>query len=516
MPIPIASLLLFSLVVAVTVPSSRAAADAVPQPRGFYVNCGADKEVQAGSIKWVPDAAFIAVGNASKIDKPNVLPVFSTLRHFPDATARKYCYTLPAVKGSRYLVRTTYFYGGFDGGADPAIFDQIVDGTLWSAVNTTETSRRGMSTYFEMVAQAQGKSMSVCLARRPDTKSSPFISTLELVNLEDSMYNTTDFGKYVLTTVARSALGVKGDIVSYPDDQYNRYWAPFTDGNPTVESHSPISPADFWNLPPARALKGGITTSRGKNLIVQWPTLELPLASYYVALYFQDSRTASPYSWRVFDVAVNGKDFFRGLNASAAGVMIYSNMMQLAGKMEIVLTPNATCPVGPLINAGEIYQIVPVGGRTATRDVVAMDELARSLKNPPPDWAGDPCLPPQNSWTGVNCSPDSPVRVLSLDLRNRTLSGSLPDSIGNLTGVQTIFLSGTKLSGPIPDFSSMQNLTALHLDGNQFSGTINPSLGKLINLRELYLNNNNLTGPIPVNLITKPGLVMRTEGNKLE
>jgi len=90
------------------------------------------------------------------------------------------------------------------------------------------------------------------------------------------MYNTTDFGKYVLTTVARSALGVKGDIISYPDDQYNRYWAPFTDGSPTVESHSPISPADFWNLPPAKALKGGITTSRGKNLTVQWPPLELP------------------------------------------------------------------------------------------------------------------------------------------------------------------------------------------------------------------------------------------------
>jgi hypothetical protein len=46
--------------------------------------------------------------------------------------------------------------------------------------------------------------------------------------------------------------------------------------------------------------------------------------------------------------------------------------------------------------------------------VIAMEEFARSLKNPPPDWAGDPCLPPQNSWTGVNCSADSPVRVLSL------------------------------------------------------------------------------------------------------
>jgi hypothetical protein len=230
MPIPIAFLLLLFFLVAATVPSSGAAADAVPQPRGFYINCGADKEVQTGSIRWVPDASFIAVGNASAVNKPNILPVFSTVRHFPDATARKYCYTLPAVKGSRYLVRTTYFYGGFDGGAEPPVFDQIVDGTLWSAVNTTETSRRGMSTYFEMVAQAQGKSMSVCLARRPDTKSSPFISTLELVNLEDSMYNTTDFGKYVLTTVARSALGVKGDIVRYARSHRHRHAWPIGNG----------------------------------------------------------------------------------------------------------------------------------------------------------------------------------------------------------------------------------------------------------------------------------------------
>ncbi|KAK8446652.1 hypothetical protein SEVIR_9G519900v4 [Setaria viridis] len=392
---------------------------APPQPRGFYISCGSDKDVQVGSIKWVQDEGFIGVGNASAINRPNLLPLLATLRFFPDATARKYCYELPVVKGTRYLVRTTYFYGGFDGGKDPPVFDQIVDGTRWSAVNTTENYRRGMSTYFEILAEAQGKIMSVCLARRPDTASSPFISALEVIDLDDSMYNTTDYG-------------------SYPDDEYNRYWAPFTDANPTVESHSPISPGDFWNLPPAKALRAGVTTSRGKKLTVLWPPAELPAATYYVALYFQDPRTASPYSWRVFDVAVNGKEFFRGLNASAAGVMVYSNMMQLSGRTEILLTPNQTSPVGPLINAGEIYQIVPLGGKTATRDVVAMEDLAMSLKNPPPDWAGDPCLPQQHSWTGVECSQGSPVRVLSLDLKNHGLSGSLPDSIGNLTGMKTV------------------------------------------------------------------------------
>uniref|UniRef100_K4AMC9 Malectin-like domain-containing protein n=1 Tax=Setaria italica TaxID=4555 RepID=K4AMC9_SETIT len=460
---------------------------APPQPRGFYISCGSDKDVQVGSIKWVQDEGFIGVGNASAINKPNLLPLLATLRFFPDATARKYCYELPVVKGTRYLVRTTYFYGGFDGGKDPPVFDQIVDGTRWSAVNTTENYRRGMSTYFEILAEAQGKIMSVCLARRPDTASSPFISALEVIDLDDSMYNTTDYGRYAMSTVARSRFGSKGEIVSYPDDEYNRYWAPFTDANPTVESHSPISPGDFWNLPPAKALRAGVTTSRGKKLTVLWPPAELPAATYYVALYFQDPRTASPYSWRVFDVAVNGKEFFRGLNASAAGVMVYSNMMQLSGRTEILLTPNQTSPVGPLINAGEIYQIVPLGGKTATRDVVAMEDLAMSLKNPPPDWAGDPCLPQQHSWTGVECSQGSPVRVLSLDLKNHGLSGSLPDSIGNLTGMKTINLSGNKLSGSIPDMSSMHTLTAL------------------------YLNNNNLTGKIPDGLKNKPGLDLRYE-----
>ncbi|WVZ55721.1 hypothetical protein U9M48_006346 [Paspalum notatum var. saurae] len=527
MPSPIASpLLAFAVVAAAAalLPSSSSqqqqqapAAAVPPQPRGFYINCGSSgKEVQGGSIKWIPDDGFTAVGNVSAIDKPDLLPVLATLRYFPDATARKYCYQLPAVKGTRYLVRTTYFYGGFDGGKDPPVFDQIVDGTRWSAVNTTDNYRRGMSTYFEVVVQGQGKTLSVCLARRPETASSPFISALEVIDLDDSMYNTTDYGRYAMSTVARSRFGCKGEILSYPDDPYNRYWAPFADANPMVESHSSIAPGDFWNQPPAKALKAGVTTSRGKKLTVQWPQAELPAATYYVALYFQDSRTASPYSWRVFDVAINGQEFFRGLNASASGVMVYSSMMQLSGKTEILLTPNDTSPVGPLINAGEIYQIVPLGGKTVTRDVVAMEDLASSFKNPPPDWAGDPCLPQQHSWTGVECSKEPPVRVLSVDLKNHGLSGMLPDSIGNLTGVQTIYLSGNKLSGSIPDMSSMHTLTALRLDGNQFSGTINPSMEKLVNLKELYLNNNNLTGKIPGGLKNKAGLDLRTEGNKFE
>ncbi|OAY66699.1 putative LRR receptor-like serine/threonine-protein kinase MEE39 [Ananas comosus] len=460
------SLLLLLLLLVAIGPSHN---DALPLPRGYYINCGAAEEETIGSIRWLKDEGFTSSGNATKIAAPTVVPVLSTLRFFPDASARKHCYEIPVIKGAKYLVRTTYFYGAFDGGDAPPVFDQIVEGTWWSAVDTADAYAQGLAAYYEIIVAAQGRMISVCLARNNATASSgsPFISALELVSLEDSMYNSTDFESFALNTIARHGFGYNGPIISYPDDQFSRYWAPFKDANPVVQSHSNISSADFWNLPPEKALQTALTTSRGKQLVVHWPDLELPNASYHLVLYFQDNRTPSPFSWRVFDVTVNGEDFYRGLNVSTAGVVVYGTQVQLGGKTQITLTPDESSPVGPVINAGEIFLVVPLGGRTVTRDVIAMEELKRSLKNPPPDWSGDPCLPPEHSWTGVVCSPK--------------------------------------------DF----RVEALHLNDNQFSGPIPSALGTLESLTQLYLQNNKFTGKIPDTLRKKPGLDMQTHGNQL-
>lgn len=138
--------------------------------------------------------------------------------------------------------------------------------------------------------------------------------------------------------------------------------------NPVVESHSKISPWDFWNIPPAKAFKTAITTSRGKTLQIQWPPVYLPSAKYYISMYFQDNRTPSPYSWRVFNVSLNDKNFYAGLNVTTSGVTVYSTQWLLSGQTQIVLTPETGIPVGPLINAAEIFQILPLAGKTLTRD----------------------------------------------------------------------------------------------------------------------------------------------------
>ncbi|XP_078432998.1 leucine-rich repeat (LRR) family protein isoform X2 [Wolffia australiana] len=393
-----------------------ASAIALPPPRGFFINCGAEEEIISGEIKWITDDGFIASGNRSSISIPNLAPTLSNLRFFPEIAAKKNCFVLPCNSRSIYLVRTSYFYGGFDGGVSPPIFDQIVDGSIWSAVDTAEDFSLNLTSYFEVVVRASGRKMSVCLGRNGRTVGSPFISTLEVVELEDSMYNATDLDRHLLATVARHRFGHSGAITSYPEDPYHRNWAPFPGeaGAPTVESHADVTPADFWNLPPAAAFRRGITASRGKTIVLRWPPADLPPANYYIALYFQDNRTPSPYSWRVFDVSVNDAVFVPSVNASADGVMLFSGNWPLSGPTFLSLTPALDSPVGPVVNAGEVLRLVPRNPPTVSRDVIAMEELARSLSNIPSDWTGDPCLPPGTAWTGIECSQGKPSRVISL------------------------------------------------------------------------------------------------------
>ncbi|XVE66841.1 hypothetical protein DITRI_Ditri08aG0112100 [Diplodiscus trichospermus] len=489
------------------------------QPTGLLITCGSSvkQTIPNTKLTYIPDDGFTFVGNRSSLNNKDLLPILTTLRYFPEKTARKYCYTFQAIKGGKYLVRTIYYYGGFDGGKEPPVFDQIIGGTKWSVVNTTEDYANGLTSYYEVILVAPAKTLSVCLARNnhTDSSTSPFISAIEVLSLDDSLYNSTDFAKYALVTVARSTFGNQEDIISFPDDPQYRLWQPFKDNNTVVSSQSVVSTSEFWNKPPAKAFLTAIT-SPGKILEVQWPPVPLPSSKYHISLYFQDNRKPNTNTWRVFSVAVNGKTFYSNLNVSTDGVAVYSPEWPLSGQTQITMIPDAKSPDGPLINAGEIYQILPLGGRTLTRDVAVMEELARSFDNPPPDWTGDPCFPEENSWTGVTCSEDEMARVVSLDLTNLGISGNLSPSIDNLTALHHLWLGGNQISGSIPEMNSLARLETLHLEKNNFTGPIPKSFGKLRNLREIFLQNNSLDGPIPEELLGKKGINLQVSpGNHL-
>ncbi|KAL7245874.1 hypothetical protein ACSBR2_001079 [Camellia fascicularis] len=88
--------------------------------------------------------------------------------------------------------------------------------------------------------------------------------------------------------------------------------------------------------------------------------------------------------------------------------------------------------------------------------------------------------------------------LLSLELYNNSVYGTIPSQIGSLMRLTYLSLSNNHLSGTIPsEIGMLGSLTELFLYSNNLSGPIPPSIGNLGNLIELCLSNNQLSGPIP-------------------
>ncbi|XP_054807039.1 putative leucine-rich repeat receptor-like serine/threonine-protein kinase At2g14440 isoform X2 [Prosopis cineraria] len=454
--------------------------------QGFLIDCGAPSSSNIAGLVWLPDGGFISTGTPKNVTTSLPYPALSSVRSFP-LRVKKHCYNFLVFPGKRYMVRTTYFYGGVNGHKHPSppAFDQIVDGTFWSVVNTTEDYANGNFTFYEGVFSAQGKTMSVCIGSNTYTDSDPFISALELVTLSDSLYNATDFNNFRLNLVARHSFGYSGPTIRYPDDSFDRFWEPFGESNFAQAGSSNISVSGFWNLPPLKIFETQLGSDQLESLELKWPPESLQSSKFYISLYFANNEESSLGGSRIFNISVNGIGYYHDLNVTSDGVVVFARQWPLSGPTTITLTRTASSSLGPVINAGEIFDVVPLGGRTLTRDVIALKRVKDSFQNPPLDWVGDPCMPRQYSWTGITCSEGRRIRVVTLNMTGLGLSGSLSPDIVNMTALTNIWLGNNNLSGHIPDLSSLNFLETLHLEDNQFSGEIPLSLGNISSLHEM-------------------------------
>ncbi|CAO2171103.1 unnamed protein product [Urochloa humidicola] len=91
--------------------------------------------------------------------------------------------------------------------------------------------------------------------------------------------------------------------------------------------------------------------------------------------------------------------------------------------------------------------------------------------------------------------------LLLLNLRNNLITGEIPRSIMEIKNLRGLDLSSNELSGNIPlHIGRLVNLFGLVLAYNKLHGSIPDSIGNLSNLQTLELSNNQFTSTIPMGL----------------
>ncbi|CAL4939511.1 unnamed protein product [Urochloa decumbens] len=88
-----------------------------------------------------------------------------------------------------------------------------------------------------------------------------------------------------------------------------------------------------------------------------------------------------------------------------------------------------------------------------------------------------------------------------IDLTKNSLSGSIPSNPAMLKNVVKLFLSSNQFSGPIPkDIGNLSKLEFLTLSNNQLTSTVPPRLFHLDRLIRLDLSQNFLSGVLPLDI----------------
>jgi hypothetical protein len=152
------------------------------------------------SLTYHPDDAFTDAGQKHNISRQDYQTLFGDLRSFPDG--KRNCYTLRSLTaGNKYLLRTNFMYGNYDGLNKSPVFNLYIGVNFWDTVSGF--SQEALT--WEAIVIVPDNFVQVCLVKTGDT--TPFISGLELRPLKSSMYPQVN-ATQGLSLVRRYNLGV--------------------------------------------------------------------------------------------------------------------------------------------------------------------------------------------------------------------------------------------------------------------------------------------------------------------
>ncbi|KAL0875655.1 hypothetical protein Bca101_025360 [Brassica carinata] len=387
-------------------------------------------------LQYSSDATFIQSGKPGRI-QPNLetrfLKPYTTVRYFPDGTRN--CYNLGVQKGRNHLIRARFLYGNYDGLDINPKFDLYLGPNLWS---TVDLHRLDNGTRREIFHIPTSNSLQICLVKTGET--TPLISALE--------------------------------IRPFPNDVYDRQWSSYFETGWTHKTTASDVRVSNNYEPPKAALKTAATpTNTSAPLTIDWSS-ENPEDQYYLYTHFAEIQELQANETREFNMFWNGEKYYGPLVPDKLDITtIYGGTPEsckgVRCSLQLIKTNRSTLP--PLLNAIEVFRVIKFPQpETDENEVVALKTIEATYGLSRINSQGDPCVPRQLMWDGLNCSNTdvfTPPRIISLDLSNNNLTGELPDFLGNMKFLLLINLSGNDLNGSVPKSLQRKGLE-LSLQGN--------------------------------------------------
>ncbi|KAF2595037.1 hypothetical protein F2Q70_00043152 [Brassica cretica] len=414
-------------------------------------------------LAYTSDADLVKSGKTSRIAKefePDYTKPILKLRYFPDGLRN--CYNLNVTRDTKYLIKATFVYGNYDGlNVDPN-FDLYLGPNLWTTMSSNDTIE-------EIIHVTQTDSLQVCLVKTGI--SIPFINVLELRPLKKGMYVTQSGSlKYEF----RRYLSNSDRNIRYPDDIYDRKWYPMFVANSwtQVTTNLNVNSSNLYELPKGVMSTGVTPLNPNATLNITW-TIEPSTTKFYSYMHFAELQTLRANDTREFNITMNGKISYGPYSPKPLKTQTIFDITpeQCDGGaclLQLLKTSKSTLP--PLLNAIEAFTVIDfpqmetneddVAGIKNVQDIYGLNRIS---------WQGDPCVPKQFLWDGLNCNNSdisTPPIITSLDLSKNNLTGEIPGFLADIKSLLAIDLSGNNLTGSVPRSLLQKKGMKLNVEGN--------------------------------------------------
>ncbi|KAL0305715.1 UNVERIFIED_CONTAM: Receptor-like protein 4 [Sesamum radiatum] len=444
-------------------------------PYALRISCGARDDVHSSPTNtfWNKDFAYTGGIPANATPPSFISPSLNTLRYFPLSEGPENCYGINRVPHGHYVVRIYFGLVAEPSFDNEPLFDVSIEGTLIYSLPSGWSNHDDERAFVEALIFLKDGTASLCF--HSTGHGDPAILAIEILQIDNrAYYFGNGYGQgTILRTDRRLSCGAK-------DPKFGADYSADRWGGDR-----------FWNSLPTFGQNSDqvISTKSSIKQTSQSPNF-YPEALYQTALISTDTQPDLAYTM----------EFGGGLI-----LLLWLNTTVVVSGRSLTITLHPTKGNHALINAIELLELVLAESKTLPDEIKALQKLKSTLGLPLRlGWNGDPCVPEQHPWSGIDCQYDRSIRkhvIDGLGLDNQGLKGFLPNDISRLHHLQSINLSGNSISGVIPSsLGTITSLEILDLSFNSFNGSIPESLGQLTSLRILDLNGNSLSGKVPAAL----------------